>query len=726
LKWTAYAAALLAAHAIGVKRGPNWGISLVFASATAASLATVAHGVLGARLVYGLYEPRFEVTPWHVGPLLNPNNLSGYLALGTLCGLGMMADRRSELPRWAAGMGVAVTLAANVTAASRGGTLALLFGIVALGAILLATRHLRRASRSIGLLSVLIAIGGGATWAYLSASPATWTELGSRNLEKLSLLRPVVSLVRSHPWFGVGRGSFESVFPAYGGSPGGVVYAHAENFVAEWIAGWGVPVGASALVGFAWCLRPSRLDAFRSASTTGAWVGCGALLAQNLVDLALEVPAVSIALCVVFGSLLGGTGRRRGPTSSVSLGSTHRWVRWSVVAPALLLAGATLRWGWSDVGSERASFHERVQKPGGDSAARARLRADLRAAMLRHPAEPYLPFVGALIAWTTSDGDPLPWLARALERDVTSGQAHLLVAEVLVRRGGTGQALLELRLAVEGNPALAPAASARALRWTTSCDDLERTVPMGSRGAAMLRSLGAQLTDPDRLLCRLRLLRLAIERDPREPGPHALAADVLLELLARGRADPTCGGELRSACEAAVEKHAGAVELALPDTSDALRIGARLRSQRGEKGEAERQLSERCFVTKDREKCLLLRAQLALELGAADRYLPAVKDYLAVSCASRDGCAQANDAVGSMFAARGDWGNAASHFARAASEAPSEARWLAVADAAGRSGSHGQALDALQKLAKLRGSSDPALDARMEAERQSVLERLRR
>jgi hypothetical protein len=49
---------------------------------------------------------------------------------------------------------------------------------------------------------------------------------------------------------------------------------------------------------------------------------------------------------------------------------------------------------------------------------------------------------------------------------------------------------------------------------------------------------------------------------------------------------------------------------------------------------------------------------------------------------------------------------------------------LQLADAASAAGAHGEALEALEKVARRRGGADPALKARIEAERAKVLEGL--
>src|SRR5262249_31967167 len=88
LKWTTYAAAFATASAVAARHGAAWGVLAVFGAAVAAAFTTLGHGLIGATKVYGLYQPTFPALAWHVGPLLNPNNLAGYLNLGALSGLG--------------------------------------------------------------------------------------------------------------------------------------------------------------------------------------------------------------------------------------------------------------------------------------------------------------------------------------------------------------------------------------------------------------------------------------------------------------------------------------------------------------------------------------------------------------------------------------------------------------------------------------------------------------
>jgi tetratricopeptide (TPR) repeat protein len=84
---------------------------------------------------------------------------------------------------------------------------------------------------------------------------------------------------------------------------------------------------------------------------------------------------------------------------------------------------------------------------------------ELRPMLERHPAAWYLPFLAGVDRFKTGRGNPLPWLARALEINPSSASAHLYVGRTLLRTGHLDQAMLEFRLASRSNPTFArPAA----------------------------------------------------------------------------------------------------------------------------------------------------------------------------------------------------------------------------------------------------------------------------
>lgn len=724
-KWLTYAGVFIAAAFVGARRGARLVITLVFTSAFLAALTTIAHGLFGATKVFGLYQPRFSVAAWHVGPLLNPNNLAGYLNLGILSGVGLLLTSRPLLPVWVTGVGLTTIVGVGVIASSRGGLLVLPLGL-ALFALLSWRRRGRRRlggrerSRAVWLLGA--AIGGGALLAALAATDHTLTEIADDNLDKLSLFRATLPLLADHWLFGIGRGAFETVFPAYREAPGNIVFTHAENFVIQWAAEWGIPVAALALGALGVALRPGKIALRGSTAAVGAWVGCVVLLAQNLFDLGLEVPGVTIALTATLGALWGEAHpeRRRHEVPAEEPGAA-RWRALGLPACAaasgLALVALMARFGARDVDHDRRALRALSDAGAVSGAGWERFRGELRAAMLRHPAEPYFPLLGAVVASQGRSESPLPWLQRTLERSRRHGRAHLLLAEVLASRGATEQALLSLRLAVEDDPRVTSTAAGLALQWTRRWEDLLRAVPEGAAGAEMLERLAIAWGREGDQALRLRCAEEAIARAPDRIGARWAAGDALLTMLG----DPGsahCGGAedaaaRRAACEEQLEAHAAAIQGRKESSFFAVQLRARLLLLRKKSAEAEQLLAGSCERLDDRAGCLRLRVTAAAQMPSPERLFPAIRDFLSASCSSPSACAAASTWVGDLLVARKDYPSAVTHFARAAQDEPTEERLLKLADAASEAGAHVEAANALERLLHRRGGNDPELRRRI-------------
>ncbi len=736
LKWTMYGAVFIAAAAVAARHGAAWGVTMVFGAALAAALTTLGHGLAEATTVYGLYQPKMGVVPWHVGPLLNPNNLAGYLNLGALCGLGLMLGERPFLPRWSLGVGVALIVGIEVTAASRGGVVALPIGIVALALFTRRSKARRPVSSRVSTAMIGAAVAGGAVFAFLGGTAKTWAELYDTDVSKLEMAIWVEPLVRDYPFFGVGRGAFESVFAVYRTLPGNMVYTHPENFVVQWIAEWGLPVGLCALGVFAWAFAPRRVGVHDSALAAGAWCGVAVLLLQNLVDLALEVPAVSLGAATVLGSLWGD---RRGPGPSklaLRLPGSLTPTRAGLVALPVAVLGLALvmgavAFGAHDVASDRRSARAALEAafppgPGARSQPRiASLRDLLHRVMLRHPAEPYFPLVGATMAFRTRTESPIPWLQRSLERAQINGRAHLLLAEVLAGRGVQRQALLELRLAFEDDPAIVGQAAGLAVRWTRDFDALLLTVPAGERGSRMLASLSNAIgvahpaREGDAELAA-RCDQEAILRDPRLMEPRVREAQKRIDALAAGSSSTLCAD--REACRALILEHADAIAAADPESSTPLFLRGRMLIADGKAEEAARMLEKACERVGDRAPCLQLRAVAASQVKDSAMLDVASKELLGATCSVAADCATMATWLSGVRQSRGEGGLALTLLARAAREEPSnEARWYRLADAASAAGAHAQAAEALEKVARRHGGGDAALRRRIDDEKLQAL-----
>jgi len=138
----------------------------------------------------------------------------------------------------------------------------------------------------------------------------------------------------------------------------------------------------------------------------------------------------------------------------------------------------------------------------------------LRQVMLRHPAEPYFPLLGALVA-RSSHRDALPWLTRSLERDPMNGRTHLASAYVVASRQNLLEALLELRLAVAGDDRLLRVVGRISTSWAHARGRLLSLLPDApSDSAILLTAMARHLRAPEEANLRTTLLESAIKRDP--------------------------------------------------------------------------------------------------------------------------------------------------------------------------------------------------------------------
>jgi hypothetical protein len=706
LKWATYGAVYYAAKGIAETRTARFGLSLVFVSGVAVAAATIGHGLLGLTSVWGIYKPNFLVASWHVGPLLNPNNLAGYVNLAIMCGLGLLLSERPSPLKVLVAAGVALLVAVAVISASRAGFVLLPVGVVALFLLQQRSRRglsLREPTTYLGL----IALGSGLVLALIGSTEQTWKELYDKNLEKLEMVVWARPMIRDHTWFGVGRGSFESVFPAYHLGPNNHVYAHIENFAAQWITEWGVPVGLATIVALAIELRPSA--AARGISARAARIGVAMLLVQNFFDLAFEMLGVCVAVAVVLASSRTASRAPDGPRPRIARAAAASFA--CVAAVASFVAASAF--GWHPVAPERASLHDESQRFSDQLAEHASdLRAKLVTAIRRHPADPYFPLLGATLAFRVHDQNPIPWLQRALERGEGNSRAHLLLAEVLAAMGARSQALIELRMAAEIEPTLVPLTAQYALENTSNFSHLLYAVPDGPLGAQMFDALAnlSKATAPE---LSERLDAAAIERADVVVGPHRRAAERLL-LVISSPDDKPCGS--KEDCIAVAEKHIAALERIAPSSIEAPRLRAMLFLRTDQSAKAEAVLLEACGRVTERVMCLSQRAEIEASRGDLVAFDTTGRELLSESCMEARRCADTATWLGDIRGRFGHWSAASLLYERAAREDPTDARWIKAAEAASRAGAHARAADDFERVAR-RGGGGAELKERIEGER---------
>ncbi|MCC6214039.1 MAG: hypothetical protein IT376_04175 [Polyangiaceae bacterium] len=682
-KHAAYAGVIVLAAEASRVRGLASVLSVVVGSGVLLVVVTLAHGLLGLDLLYGIYDPVLAVGPWSTSPLLNPNNRAGYLQLGAFCALALALSRRQARLRPLALVAAALLLILALLAASRGAYVALAAGVLLLGVAGVGFLRRARAGATLALtraapLAAALGLAGLGAWALSGKYQAG--ALADADLSKVDTARVVLGVIAEYPVAGLGRGAFETAFPAYRTTGGSLVDQYVENVALQWMVDWGVPAAIVAFGLLAYWLRPRRGD---SAARTVARIAVAVLVLHNAVDMGLELMGVALAAFAVIGALVA---------ESRSVGRAH----------AVALGGAALGAGVALLAATQGRTSARQQREGLAAELRAVRRApederrrfleEVRAAILRRPADPYAPIIAARVLLGLRDPAAMRYVGHALERDPASGEPHLLVATVAARRGNRSQALLSLRLAVERDEKLADAAAARALRWARDGADLLRAAPMSNAGARMLLRAAK---DPRFEADQLTLLEEAAARGPAMIEAQRDAAGALLDAVEALRAP--CGEGERDRCLTRAEAAAKAYDAARPNDAEPLVFRARVLVGRGLIDEAKRLLEGDCPRRSRPARCLKARVTLdAAERWSTDldRTLRALE---ATECAAPEQCARVREWIARELTQRGEHLAALEYWGRAVEAAPTPARWTGLADSAAAANQPGRAKEAMAR-----------------------------
>ena len=497
--FTLEAAALLAAMA-GVlvfwsERARDAGaarrlVLVVLATCGAQALFGAVQWSISPSRIYGRDSP-YVTTPF--GSYVNHNHFAGLVGMGAVLAAGLAvahARRRDAMsPASLASGGAALGLvAAHLASRSRGGLVALLGGLTALGALWLAAVSLRggrrRSAVAVIAVAVLLMVGFG-----VAAIPG-----GSRHHLATAFAGPVdgsgvyrvdvaaatLRAFADRPLMGWGLGAYEDAVPAYKRRHGDVRVRHAESDVLELLAEGGL--AGLALV--AWLmveilrglrdrLTASR-DQFRNALAIAAAGGAATLLVHSLFDFNMRLPANALVCAALAG--LAASPR----TPGRALGG--RWLAGAVAFACILLA---LGCAWRAAGVPRSEQALAMRDP-------LRRLALLDRALAAHPYAAEM-FRARALAWRDLAYRPPGWNAARLAR----AEADLRRALDLRPRWGEAWADFGWVRAFQGDAAGARAAMQAAV-------DLDPThIDVGIAAADLLARQG----DLDGAIQRLRRLR---------------------------------------------------------------------------------------------------------------------------------------------------------------------------------------------------------------------------
>lgn len=446
IKGVAILATLMAAwivSSLGARRAVYWSVA---ASTLVMTLLALGHGLAQLDQVYGLYTPVYTSRGLLLAPLMNPNNLGAFAALGVPLWVTLTYRAPHRELRWLGFVATVLTATAALLSLSRG-AIAQLIGTL----VLLAWCMRNTTARERGVdkpshwgqragVALAVALAGGA--AVYGAGGLLMREMENRDISKLGLIARSFVFAWDHFWIGVGRGAFSSAFVPLEGKV--VRYAYAENFLVQWLSEWGWPITLCwlAIAGVAiW----QATRGVKSLSRQGALIALVGLCAQNLVDLGFEVLGIAVVAAGLFGAIVAPSKQAK---AVARVGTDLRSALGLSLAASV---AALLNFGPRLEHNSISKLHSRLMEQM-HAVDRSAFRRTLVRALELHPAEPVFVIVAATAALRDGDRDAARWVNRAMQVAPNWGAPHILAFQWLWALGRGDQALLELKLAAQIDP----------------------------------------------------------------------------------------------------------------------------------------------------------------------------------------------------------------------------------------------------------------------------------
>lgn len=704
LRHSLYLATVIAALFIAARRdGSRWIQRCLIASAAVIAVVAVIHAAVGADHVYGFYEPRTGVGI--IAPLLNSNHLAAYANVGLILALASLFADEPVLPRTLL-VGVVLGLVgAQIWLASRGAVAALLFAAAGLGAATLG----RKRPAIVGPMVVAL---GGVIMGVVAMAPGSVSGLTDPDFSKLALTGSVfVRMVPSFPLVGVGRGAFESSFPAFREGTMFIVWTHPENLVAQWTSELGVPVTVVSLAVLGWVFRPTTLRRTRS-TALGPWLVIAATVLHNMVDFNMETPCVVVALCgcagiVLRGDVDPGDGRHADlPAGGLRLG-------WPILASVIgSTIGIILAFtAGPELVDDRASLRSAVPV---EASSDSDFAARLSGAIHRHPAEPYFRYLGGERSELVGDGDTVMWAGRCLERAPVYPPAHFLLARHF-RHRSPSQARLEYRIAAEQSNE-APSVGA-VLPLVTGFEDVIALTPSNAHALEFLEEVSVAVAS------RLPATRVQVDAELLRRQPTLAAPlirrshDAILDL----RDAPWCVSQVPVCVQDALLA-ALAAEHAAPERCAPYTDRAWVRFWMGSTEDAVTLLEEAATHVQDAPNCLEELANIGTSAQRFDVATGAVDRLARAPCSVGYPCLENILRAAAIEGERGGTARSVVLLRRAVEVAPDDPTALQrLAAAASAAGMHAESANAYERLAAVTGDGRYRTSAA--AERQRAFER---
>jgi len=624
-------------------------LRVVASSVVAAMVIGLGHRILGEDLIFGRFAASRGLLN---GPFINSNHLAEFLELGAFVCVASALSGNSALNRigWLAAALMAGACALGTL--SRGAVLGLTAGTIVFVCFRQAAlpdnpdQHGGRPPRTmlwVSLMLILLAALAVGLGADQIVARVQNTPLSQET--RFSLWKDSMRVVLAHP-FGIGRGAFERVFPAYRTVEAAVEvrFSFIENEPLQFLVEMGwlgllIVMAAVAAVVREWAKgrRRDRIEAALVAALI-------AVLVHNVFDFGLETLGIQLPFAAILGTLLGRTrdvGERALPPR---LGGAA----WGLALAAILVGGVSV------AHPSARDFDALLEKPM-PGAAKRDLALRAQAA---HPVDYFYALAQAANEPIRPDGaGPSPRLHalnHALLLCPRCPDVHSAVAATLWALGRRKQALDEWHAAVETRPVvfdtILPAA------WMAGARPDELAAISGASFPRLLRVASFLLSRGQPGAARM-LLRLAGEAGA--PPEQVLLLDASLDIEA-GALEPALKS-LATARKllpqnprvflllAEANLRAGRIDEALGDLDAGIAMNPHDVSL----------LRSRLSIIMSHQKWLLAKDALeALEIGLAEARLPTTEVHLSAA---------------RYFATLRDYGKASSEYNVALAQDPGNA-----------------------------------------------------
>jgi O-antigen ligase len=195
---------------------------------------------------------------------------------------------------------------AMLMTASRGGIVLSLFGLI----VAFSLYVLRQSTRRVGaLLAILIATAVAFLVLQTLGGAASRFEVeGLAGGGRAETYRSTLEMIRDHPWFGTGLGTFSSTFPAYRSASGSMrgIWTMAHSTPLEMAAELGIPLTAAIAGGWIFALvilfRGALMRRRHAIIPIAALAVALLALLHSFVDFTLQIPGYAIAGFALIGA----------------------------------------------------------------------------------------------------------------------------------------------------------------------------------------------------------------------------------------------------------------------------------------------------------------------------------------------------------------------------------------------------------------------------------------